>query len=312
MNTEKLYLAWQDPQNRNWWPIGMLTYEQDKIYRFFYTKGAKKLTEMGIFETFGSMSKLDAVYESKDLFPLFTNRMMPISRPEYKRHLDWLGSTLGDEEPLTLLAMTEGLKGNDNLEVFKCPRENVKGKYEVVFLSHALRYLAQSAIDRINELDKGDQLYLVFDMQNMYDNKAMALRTDDPVEIVGYCPRYLSGDFLKLLTKYGTNDVKVTVERVNPQAPLHLRLVCKIVASWPKNFIPCSEEKYKPIVESLEKEIQNASKTLVVTHKSLTLQSNGDLESVSSHNNTSGNLKSQTVRSITSSEDEYKEGGKQS
>ena len=44
---EKLYLAWQDPYNRNWWPIGMLTYAHDDDYRFFYTKGAEKLKEMG-------------------------------------------------------------------------------------------------------------------------------------------------------------------------------------------------------------------------------------------------------------------------
>ena len=306
MYEEKLYLAWQDPNNRNWWPIGILTYGRNRNYRFFYTKGAEKLAEMGIFKTFGSMSDLNAIYESEDLFPLFTNRMMPISRPEYKRHLDWLGSAVNDKRPLTLLAMTEGIKGTDNLEVFKCPKENVKGKYEVMFLAHALRYLTQSAIDRINELYKGDQLYLVFDMQNMYDDKAMALRTDDPVEIVGYCPRYLSRDFLNLLTKYGTNDVKVTVEKVNPQAPLHLRLVCKIVASWPKKFIPCSDEKYEPIV----KEVQKASKTLAVFNKSLTSQSREDSKSVTSYDNISSNSKSQKVRSITSSKDEYKKGGK--
>ena len=186
---EKLYLAWQDPYNRNWWPIGMLTYAHDDDYRFFYTKGAEKLKEMGVFEPFGGMKDLDVVYESKHLFPLFRNRLMSVSRPEYDRYLGWLGSAVNEKNPLTMLAMTEGIRGTDTLEVFRCPNKNTKGKYEVVFLSHGVSYLTKSSIERINNLQKGDQLYLIFDMQNMYDDTAMALRTDDPVEIVGYCPR---------------------------------------------------------------------------------------------------------------------------
>ncbi|MFC2013598.1 HIRAN domain-containing protein [Chloroflexota bacterium] len=260
MNTEKLYLAWQDSQNRNWWPVGMLTHTQNNSYRFFYTKGAERLKEMGAFETFGSMKDLNAVYESEHLFPIFKNRMTSTSRPEYKRYLEWLGSTVNDLDPLSILAMTEGIRGTDNLEVFSCPKESEKGVFEIVFFSHGLRYLTQSAIDRIGTLQKGDQLYLMFDMQNMYDEKALAIRTSDPVEIVGYCPRYLSRDFLELLTKTGNDKVKVAVERVNHEAPLHLKLVCKIITSWPDDFLPCSDEKYQPVVENLDSEIQKASK----------------------------------------------------
>lgn len=310
MDTEKLYLAWQDSRNRNWWPIGMLTYADGSDYRFFYTKGAEKLNEMGIFEPFGGMKRLDIVYESKHLFPLFKNRMLSNSRPEYKKHLAWLDSAVDEKDPLTMLAMTEGIRGTDTLEVFRCPVENVKGEYEVVFLSHGLRYLTESAIKRINNLHKGDQLYLILDGQNAYDRMAMALRTDDPVEIVGYCPRYLCSDFLGLLNEYGANAVKVFVERVNAEAPLNLRLVCRIVAPWPKRFPPCSDEKYQPIVESLGEEIQYASKALVVSDKSLASQSNGDFESVTSHDTISSDSKSQTVRSVTSSKGEYKKGGR--
>lgn len=307
---EKLYLAWQDPQNRNWWPVGMLTYAHDDNYRFFYTKGAEKLKEMGIFEPFGGMKDLDIVYESEHLFSIFTNRMLSDSRPEYKRHLAWLGSAVDENDPLTMLAMTEGIRGTDTLEVFRCPSENAKGEYEVVFLSHGLRYLTESAINRINNLHKGDQLYLIFDMQNAYDEKAMALRTGDPVEIVGYCPRYLSSDFLGLLNNHRINEVKVSVERVNVEAPLHLRLVCKIVAPWRKGFIPCSDEKYQPIVKNLGEEIHNASKALAVSDKSLTPQSNEDFKSVGSYDTISSDSKSQTVRSITSSKGKYKKGGR--
>ena len=304
MDKEKLYLAWQDPNNRNWWPIGMLTHAHKSNYYFYYTKGAKKLEEMGIFEPFGGMRDLGVVYESDHLFPVFTNRMLADSRPEYKRHLDWLGSTVDQNDPLTILAMTEGIKGTDTLEVFRCPTENAKNEYEVVFLSHGLRYLTESAINRINKLHKGDQLYLVHDVQNAYDKMAMALRTDDPVEIVGYCPRYLSPDFRTLLEKYGPNNVKVSVEKINPEAPLNLRLLCKLVSLWPEGFIPCSDEKYQPIVDSIEEDIQNASKTPAVFNKSLTSQSREDFKSVTNYDIIRSDSGSQTVRSVSSSKDE--------
>jgi len=261
MTTEKLYIAWQDPQNRAWWPVGILTYEDnlaDTVYRFCYTKGAQQLKEKGRFEPFSAMDELDAVYEADHLFPIFTNRLLPVSRPEYKRYLTWLGSTVNLNNPLTILAMTEGIRGTDNLEVFKSPEKNEDGRYEMSFLSHGLRYLTQSAINRINNLTNGERLFIMFDMQNKFDDKALALRTDDPAETVGYCPRYLSHDFLDVLLRHGANEATVTVEKVNPEAPLHLRLLCKFVAPWHEDFSPCTDERYQPIVEYPDKNFHSA------------------------------------------------------
>ena len=258
MTTEKLYLAWQDQKNRNWWPIGILTHDDDQKYRFRYTRGAEILKEKGIFKTFAGMRDLDLVYESKDLFPLFSNRVIQETRPEYKRYLNWLDSFVDTHDPLTFLSITEGIKVSDNLEVFSCPQEKIKGRYEAFFLVHGLRYLTESSIERINQLQKGERLYLIYDMQNDYDDKAVALRTNDPADIVGYCPRYLSREILDLFDK--TNNVKVTVERINHEAPLHVRLLCRITARWPEDFVPCSDEKFRPIVDDLEKEIETASK----------------------------------------------------
>jgi hypothetical protein len=83
------------------------------------------------------------------------------------------------------------------------------------------------------------------DPQNRHDTYAVALRTDDPVMIVGYCPRYLSQDFLSLL-KTGTPDTpEVVVERVNKDAPMQLRLLCSFRTPWPAGFEPCSDEEYE-------------------------------------------------------------------
>lgn len=248
MEEKKLFLAWQDPTNRSWRPVGVLSLGNDGTFRFVYTEGARMSKN---FVPFSGMEDLDSVYESDELLPLFSNRLLSDSRPDYSKQLKWLninGATHGSIL-IDMLAMTEGIRATDTFEVFKCPVKNIKGQYDVSFFSHGLRYVAKPAVDRVNNLRSGERLFLTLDEQNSYDEHAVALRTDDPVEFVGYCPRYLSQDFRKLLEKNKPMNVEVTVEQVNTEAPLNLRLRCKLVSPWPDGFRPCSDETYKPMAE---------------------------------------------------------------
>jgi len=227
MTVKELYLAWEDPIDRKWLPVGCLTIDDNNIYRFVYTKGAESSRN---FVPFARMDQLDKVYTSETLFPLFSNRLLLDSRPEKKNYKEWLDIEENECDPLTMLAITEGIRGTDTFEVFPYPKPNDEGQYAVKFLSHGLRYLPEYVIERINNLQKGDRLFILPDIQNSYDPMALALRTDDPVEMVGYCPRYLSPDFYELLEKTRTIDIEVSVERANVDAPFQLRLLCKIVA----------------------------------------------------------------------------------
>jgi hypothetical protein len=76
---------------------------------------------------------------------------------------------------------------------------------------------------------------------------AVELRTDEPVALVGHCPRYLAGDFLLLLRESGTENTKVVVEKVNQEAPMQLLLLCTLTADWPENFLPCSGVLYEAL-----------------------------------------------------------------
>jgi hypothetical protein len=58
------------------------------------------------------------------------------------------------------------------------------------------------------------------DPQNPHDASALTLRTDDPVTVVGYCPRYLTKDFLFLLNSGPPDTPTVLVDRVNGDAPI--------------------------------------------------------------------------------------------
>lgn len=238
-----LYVAWQDPKTRQWYPVGRLNFD-GKVYRFIYTKGAKKSPH---FVPFGRMLDLDTPYESKELFPLFTNRLLTKTRPEYKDFLHWLHIHQHEDDPLALLALTGGGRETDSLEVFPCPEKREDGAYYLRFFIHGIRYLPEQATQRIDDLCPGERLWLMPDPQNRYDPHALACRTEAPITLVGYCPRYMNRDFLHLLQE-APAIIAVTVIRVNRDAPLQLRLLCSITAPWPENFQPCSEEDYEALV----------------------------------------------------------------
>lgn len=252
MKEKELYVAWRDPIKHEWLPVGLLTHSYDNeegVYRFVYTKGALCSSN---FIPFANMEDLYAEYVSVDLFPVFQNRILSKFRPEYNNYLVWLNMQDNVYDDLSMLAYSEGLRGTDTLEVFQCPKPNDEGKYEVQFLVHGLRYLEENAIDRINRLEHGEVLYLIRDVLNKNDPYAIALRTDDPPTFIGYCPRYLTGDFNKLIETFKDKpqEIEVFVEKVNRDAPLNLRLICKLICSWPKNFKSCSDEKFKALVNN--------------------------------------------------------------
>jgi hypothetical protein len=193
------------------------------------------------------MTDLKASYSSKELFPLFANRLLSSSRSEYSSFLKWLAMSDAGDDPLALLARTGGIRETDSLMVFARPERTREGTYHTKFFAHGLAYLPDSSVQTANGLPPETRLFLMRDPQNPDDENALALRTDDPKVLVGYCPRYLAQDFGRLLRFSDTYDVQVKIERANPDAPLQLRLLCSLTAPWPKAFQPCSGRLYAPI-----------------------------------------------------------------
>jgi hypothetical protein len=242
-----VFVAWQDPADRRWLPVGKLTFD-GTVYQFVYTKGAQKSHN---FIPFGRMTDLHAAYESHELFPLFSNRLLPESRPEYQQVLKWLNLEGQEHDPLALLGRTRGLRETDSLEVFPCPQPDDNGQYHIHFFAHGIRHLPQQTVDRLDVLQDGETLFLMSDFQNPYDPFALALRTNDPATLVGYCPRYLARDMHVLLQQCGPDIAEVAVERVNSDAPLQLRLLCSMTTCWPDGFRPCSDDLYEPLASDV-------------------------------------------------------------
>jgi HIRAN domain len=245
-----LFLAWQDPNSRLWFPIGRLTFESGK-FTFIYTKGARQAEQESAFQPLYSFPDFDKFYQSKALFPLFANRVMQPSRPDYNDYLKYLNISQHPDDPIAILSRSGGRKATDHFEVFPCPEPDENGLYHIHFFLHGLRHRQPIAIERVNGLKPLEQLYIMHDVQNSYDSLALALRTKED-HLIGYCPRYLAQDIHELL-KQDPKLIIVHVERVNlAPAPIQLRLLCSITAQWPSDFQPFSNDEYQPLKSSLQ------------------------------------------------------------
>lgn len=241
--TNKVFLAWRDPVTHGWFPVGQLS-QSGGEFQFVYTKGAEQSPN---FQPFGRMTDLHSVYVTTELFPLFSNRLLPKSRPEYRDFLSWLGLDERSGDALTLLSRSGGERATDTLQVVPCPEPSEDGSYRVEFFSHGIRHLPGEAQERIKALSPGERLYLMRDAQNEQDEMALMMRTGDPISNVGYCPRFYSGEFSRLLELTHPKDVVVTVAAVNLSAPLQFRLRCRLTAPWPSGFTPCAQEDFRPL-----------------------------------------------------------------
>jgi hypothetical protein len=231
------------PDQIGWRPVGRL--ERDgNWYRFRYTTGARKPG----FRPFTQMERLDQVYESGELFPLFANRLLSQSRPEYEAYLRWSGFDSGNPpDPIVVLGVTEGLRQTDAVEVFPCPVPDGQGCYSNKFFLHGIRWFPEAVIERIAALQDEERLKLMLDLQNSHDPRAVAVRTEEQPTQIGYVPRYLARDVWELVHQCGVDFIEMYVDRVNPDAPLQNRVLCRMHACWPEGFRPCSSEDFAPI-----------------------------------------------------------------
>ncbi|WLE95155.1 MAG: hypothetical protein QTN59_10670 [Candidatus Electrothrix communis] len=129
---KSLFIAWQDPETRLWYTVGRLTRE-DGVYRFVYTQGAEATPR---FNCLGRMTDLNAEYFSEDLFPLFRNRLLYASRPEYPDYVRWLDMENENNDPLLLLGRSGGKRATDSLCVFPEPEPDAQGS--TLFISSVM------------------------------------------------------------------------------------------------------------------------------------------------------------------------------
>ncbi len=186
-----LYLAWRQPDQR-WWPVGRLS-QDGAEYVFTYTKGAMSAAEGG-FRPLLSFPDLDEVYVSKQLFPLFGNRLPPKSRPDYQDFVEWLDLRPGEMDAMGMLARSGGRRETDMFEVFPVPERSPADRYESTFFVHGLRHRGGEAEEEARRLAPGDPLVLKPEPENPHDPLALRVLTTLRGTHLGFVPRYLCED----------------------------------------------------------------------------------------------------------------------
>lgn len=154
-------------------------------------------------------------------------------------------------DELEVLGRSGGIRATDKLESFPCPAPDEHRQYVGYFFVHGLRYMPQHA-DRLNALTAGEELLVMRDIQNPADPEALLLRTGDPLTPAGYARRYLAAEYRRFIEIVGAKQFRVTVERLNIDAPYDLRLLCKVESPWPHGEEPCTTGEYRALVDMQE------------------------------------------------------------
>lgn len=251
-----LFLAWQDPASRRWFPVGKL-WQEGPSFRFGYIHGFELARAEAGFETLPSFPEAGRIYDSARLFPVFRNRIMNASREDYDGYLDRLGLSVPEGEDddgwlLDVLARSRGRRSTDSFEVFPLPlaRREDGLRYQVEFFVHGLRHAPASARSRAEVLEHGAPLYLMADVQNAEDPLALALRTEDR-HVVGYVPRYYCSDLHALFGEGVRVEVEVMQVNLPPTPPQH-RLLCRLDAAWPFERAPLAQPVYALVTDEAE------------------------------------------------------------
>ncbi len=226
----RLLVTWKDPSDSLWKPVATLD-QNESGYSLRYTDNAKELSR---FTPFGLMNDLDKKYSSTELFPMFSNRLLPTNRPEYQNLIDWLDLE-GKDSPFSVLAATHGERATDSLKLFQCPTLD-SNQYVTEFFVQGLPYLGEHTQALVEGLKAGEKLFFMDDYQNESSDTALAIRTNNPKTMIGYCPNFLARDIGYLSTFDKSS--KLVVKKVNSSAPANFKLLCSFEARPPKTFKP--------------------------------------------------------------------------
>jgi hypothetical protein len=144
-------------------------------------------------------------------------------RPDYTGYMRLLNLS-GHEDPLEMLAGTEGRRRGDTIQLFPEPRVATDGTTSFTFLVHGVRHVLDDDPDaeaNFAGLQVGDELQLQQEFDNPVDPRAMLVTAAD--ERLGWVPNPLLPFVLEV------TGAELSVAHVNgPDAPPHYRVLVRL------------------------------------------------------------------------------------
>ena len=247
MSTRTLFLAWQDKKpSKAWFPVGRLDADVERsLYRFRYIGGAKRAQEEVGFLPLIDFPDLNEDYQAAELFPLFQNRVMNPARPDFADYLHRLDLT-AEADPIEILSTNGGRRVTDAYEVFPKIEKDDTGSFSCRFFLHGWRHINEATKDRIDRLERGEELYVTLELTNPATGLAVQMQTTD-YYMIGWAPRYLVADLVAAMAE-GPSKFGAKVVRINRQTILlKQRVLIEMYGRWDKHE-PMSSEDFKPLV----------------------------------------------------------------
>lgn len=219
-----LLLVWQSPASRRFSKVGQLDALPHGRFAFRYFESAWDDPD---FQSLVEFPERNGIYVSDELPAFFANRVLSQERAGYGTYLRWLGiDALGAEDvPLEVLARTGGGRATDTFHIVDLPGQ-APDLFVSRFFVSGIRHAAD-ADSVLAGIKGGDLLELQLEEHNEINPKAVLIDSADGRKI-GYVPDWLCGDIHDRI-KDGWS-VTAVAERVNPDAPAHIRLLCRIDA----------------------------------------------------------------------------------
>lgn len=239
-----LYVAWQEPTTRTWHTIARLRRNKEE-YEFLFTRGVTKLNSIPL-----DLFRMDVTkrYRSAELIPLFRNRLLSRNRADFPKVAGWLGLK-GDENEFETLAKFGLIPGSDAILIYPAP-DLIERNYSVEFFVHGIRHMNSEMAVHCETLSEGSPLLPLLDVKNPVDPNAVAFRTTDDFRLLGYLPAFYAGDVRSILANPSlAKSTKIFVVKNNKDAPIQLRLLCRIEAVVDQNFISLNSEVHRPLLE---------------------------------------------------------------
>jgi hypothetical protein len=228
----RLFVSWRDSGGRVG-PIGRLARHRSEAggsYSFTYLRTAAQLSG---FEPLPGLPVLHERYESRHLFPVFANRVMPPSRPEFGA-LAARVDLPGEVDPFEVLARSGGRRATDRIGVFSGPERTADGSSCVLYFAQA-----DGGSMAVNGLRPGDKLSLVDEPRTERTHLALAIETSGGRQ-VGWLPDYLCAHVHEMRELDGEEPLSRVVRVNSSDAPSHHRLLCRTIAPWPDGYAPFS------------------------------------------------------------------------
>lgn len=244
-----LYLAWQHTRTRRWFPIGRLVRDQsaDEAFMFTYVEGAKEAERKAGFKPIPEFPALDHSYRAHELFPTFRNRAMNTSRADRAEYLRQLGLDASVCDSMAELSASGGRSHTDKFEVFPEMEPEPDGRFRTELPLHGLRHTNRAAVDAVDQLQVGDELGVALELTNPVTTIGLLVHSRDYCTL-GWLPRYFV-EAINECCEWTNLEVKLTVARVNRQAPLSHRLRVNLSGRLPPGANPMRTlREYQPIV----------------------------------------------------------------